>query len=197
MTRLIYVLGLALLLTSLANSAKADLIIDVVGAPGSGQTTWTLTGSDTATSSGTFRSGSLAETDSWMDIADLFKTNISSFQQAISGATVNVGGTAYAIDRILIDDDGSNASNVDDEIGFGVDNTSNVTFSAATLISWTGSFTLGADINDMNVGSYQDPSPSFGGLDLRVNVSAVPEPSGTVLICFALASWNLRFRRTK
>lgn len=178
----------------LASPASADLIIDIVGTPGSGQTSWTLRGSEAAGSTAAFESGpNLVESDGWVDVGNLFNSGLNSSNQidiAITGPTVSIAGVNFAIDRLLLDDDG--ASN--DEVGFGIDNLSNVSFNAGDSIAWSGSFNLSEDIGSMNIGSYVDPSPSFGGLALQVNISAVPEPGALSVFIFAAAAAAIRRR---
>lgn len=187
-----------------ASFARADLIVDIVGNPGAGETMWTLSSTlnssgsigSIASADGEFESGSdLFESDSWEDVGNLFNSGLNGSNQideAISGPSVTIAGTSYDIDRILLDDDLSS----NDEIGFGIANASNVSFVVDDLVSWTGSFTLDRDINSMNPGSYVDPSPSFGGLALRVNITAVPEPNSLGLLGFAFMLGCQRRRRS-
>lgn len=183
MYRIASVCFLATLFTS--SSAKADLVIDILGTPGSGLTTWTFSGSATATTGGQFESGTnLAENDGWQNFANTFNNGLNSSDPLdipITGPTISIAGTNFAMDRIQIDNDESGL----DDLAFGIANGSNVFFVADDVISWSGSFDLGQDINGMNIGTFSDSTPSFGGLALQVNISAVPEPSSLATLLLA------------
>ncbi len=88
--------------------------------------------------------------------------------------------------------------NVLDDFGIGVDGT-NLRFDLGETISWTGSFDINEDIQNMNVGVYSFDyfANIFGTLDLTVTIaySQVPEPSSIAVLLLTGAGLTLRRRK--
>jgi hypothetical protein len=188
-----------LLLTTLsllvASAAQATLVLDISGVAGSGETTWTFSGSATAISFGDFDEDSdINNTDqfgSHWDLGD-FSIDLNDTQVApsFSNATVTIGALTRNIDDAYIDTDLQF-----DDIGIGVDGLGNFEFNTGDLVSWTGFMTVGIDLNSLFTGSYSsdvygvDP----GQPDILVNI--VPEPSTAVLMLLGLAGLRIAGRR--
>jgi hypothetical protein len=182
-----------------ASAAQATMVIDISGVGGSGETTWTFSGSATAGGAGDFDDDTNIEsTDlngSHWDLASFTSIFLNDTQVAasFSNATLTIAGVTRAIEDAYIDTD------IDpgefDDIGVGVSGSTNFDFAVGDLVSWTGFMTVGIDLNSLIAGSYStdvygtDP----GVLDLTVNI--VPEPSTAVLILLGLAGLRLSGRR--
>lgn len=167
-----------LLLTAcLTGRADADLIIDVIGSPGSSTTTWTFSGTATATSNATFQGNSNGNPQNdglWL--AGDFTTLNNTWFTGVSGVTVDVGGTSYAADDLYLDTRGN--KNADDAFAISL-GSNNVALTNNTVISWSGSTVMNIPFDNLIAGSYT--STTFGGASLQLNIQAVPEPSCALL----------------
>jgi hypothetical protein len=180
----------------LASAAQATLILDISGVGGSGQTTWTFSGSATAGGAGDFDEDTAIESadpnGSHWNLGD-FSIGLHDTQVApsFSNATLTIGALTRDIDDAYVDTDDTTL----DDIGVGVSGLGNFEFFSGDLISWTGSMTVGIDLNSLIIGSYStdvygaDP----GELDITVNI--VPEPSTAVLMLLGLAALGIGGRR--
>ena len=183
----------------LASAAQAMMVLDISGVAGSGETTWTFSGSATAEGAGDFDDDTNIEsTDlnaSHWDLASFTSIVLNDAQVAasFSNATLTIGALTRDIEDAYIDTD-IDPGELDD-IGVGVSGSTNFDFVTGDLISWTGFMTVGIDLNSLIAGSYStdvygaDP----GVLDLTVNI--VPEPSTAVLMLLGLAGLRLSGRR--
>ena len=165
--------AVAILFLALAPAAKASLIVDITGVAGSGETTWTFSGSTTAVGTGFFDDGNDPRNDAtWQNIGnytninDLRLTNVSGF------ASLTIAGATRSIDLVYIDDDPI----TEDDFGVGVSGTSDFSFSDGDLVSWTGSLTaIGIDLNNINLAGipvtlFGSQYGSNGNLALQVNI---------------------------
>ncbi len=171
------------------NSANAALVVDITGVNGSEETLWTFSGSATAGNNGFFEDGDdLAFQDAWQNIGNYTTENDLEITQVSGLATLSIGATTRNIDLAYIDGDAVSG----DDFGVGVDGTTNFTFSAGDLISWTGALTVaGIDLNDLNESGLPITfnSNNYGGaantLDLNLNIgqpiSNVPVPAAVWL----------------
>jgi hypothetical protein len=194
--RLSLLIALSLLL---ASAAQATLVLDITGVGGSGETTWTFSGSDTAGGAGDFDDDTNIEsTDlngSHWDLGSFTSIFLNDTQVAasFSNATLTIGALTRAIEDAYIDTD-IDPGELDD-IGVGVSGTTNFDFVAGDLVSWTGYMTVGIDLDSLIAGTYStdvygaDP----GVLNLTVNI--VPEPSTAVLMLLGLAGFGIKARR--
>ncbi|MGK7883195.1 MAG: PEP-CTERM sorting domain-containing protein [Crocosphaera sp.] len=171
--------------------ANAAILVDVTGVAGSGTTTWTLSGSTTAQSGGTFRTNSLNGSNGG-DTVEIGNPNSGNFIadagisdtvfSLLSGsATITAGSNSESLTGIFLDDDGTSA----DDLGFRV--LSSLSYSSGDTISFSGTFTLGVDLNqliqdnyDIQVGTrFVDGT----GTDFVLNISEqVPEPTSLVAL---------------
>jgi hypothetical protein len=183
----------------LASAAQAMMVLDISGVAGSGETTWTFSGSATAGGAGDFDDDTNIEsTDldgSHWDLASFTSIFLNDTQVAasFSNATLTIGAVTRDIEDAYIDTD-IDPGELDD-IGVGVSGSTNFDFGIGDLVSWTGFMTVGIDLNSLIAGSYStdvygaDP----GVLDLTVNI--VPEPSTAVLMLLGLAGLRISGRR--
>ncbi len=179
----------------LASAAQATLVIDISGVAGSGETTWTFSGSATAISYGDFDEDTdINNTDefgSHWDLGD-FSIDLNDTQVApsFSNATVTIGALTRNIDDAYIDTDLQL-----DDIGIGVDGVGNFAFNTGDLVSWTGFMTVGIDLNSLITGSYTTDVYGIDPGQPELTVNIVPEPSTAVLMLLGLAGLRLGGRR--
>ncbi|WP_298976136.1 VPLPA-CTERM sorting domain-containing protein [uncultured Roseobacter sp.] len=188
-----------------ASTAQAALIANISGTPGSGQTTWTFSGTTIAGRGAFFQDGNLNQANVWTDLGDY--TSVEFFNNVnVSGdAALTIDGETRRIDLAAIDDDGDF-----DDWGIGVDGADIFVFGAGSEVSWTGSLTVfGIDLNDLNNSGLPITflTSSFGlvgegTLDLELTIaadeiSAVPLPAGGVLLLSGLAGVAALRRRKK
>ena len=195
--------AVAILFLALAPAAKASLIVDITGVAGSGETTWTFSGSTTAVGTGFFDDDNfLADTDAWQNIGNY--TNINDLELTnVSGvASLTIAGVTRSIDLVYIDHDFA-AGPVDD-FGVGVSGTTDFNFSDGDLVSWTGSLTaIGIDLNDINLAGipvtlFGSQHGANGNLALQVNIgypTAVAEPATLALFGVGLIGIVVARRR--
>ncbi|MFK7766074.1 MAG: PEP-CTERM sorting domain-containing protein [Mariniblastus sp.] len=182
MKKIASILSSIALLFAFAQTSRADLFVSIVGDPGSGQTTWTFSGSEIAGGQEDFDSGFLSDFGSvWVDHGDLFNSGWTNENIVPpSGATVTTPFGTRNIDLLYMTE-----QDIADDFGIGVDGT-NLPFDAGDLVTWDGSFVLNEDILNMNEGSYSFDyfANIFGTLDLTVEIRAasVPEPASTVAL---------------
>ena len=182
-------LGTLAAVALVAAPASADLQLDITGAPGSGVTTWTFSGTGTTTGASTVRdnTGTTWNTgdttqfgggDGILDAA--LQDTLLSFTGA---ATLTVGSVTESITGVFLDDDGTGAG---DDLGVRVANP--ITYASGEAVSWTGSGTVAVDINQFVLGSFD---MDFGALWLldgdatNVNISLIPAPGALALLGFA------------
>ncbi|MGK7931785.1 MAG: PEP-CTERM sorting domain-containing protein [Microcystaceae cyanobacterium] len=191
--------------------AKAALIVNVTGTPGTGFTTWTFSGSDTASTFGNFRafpsdSLSLSDTtqmenpNSGNFIADTGISN-QSFAVLSGSATITAGSNSQALGGIFLDDDGAAA----DDLGFRTA-TSTLSYLNVDTISISGTVTIGIDLNQLITGNYFSfiGSDAFGGdfhsdplqLNISETATTTPEPSALIGL-FILGGIGLFSRKKK
>jgi len=181
-----------------ASAANATLILDITGTAGSGQTTWTFSGSAVSGGSGDFDDdANIESTDVGGSHWDLAKFTVGFLNDlqitaSSSNATLTIGTTTRAIEDAYIDTD-IDPGELDD-IGVGVSGSNNFNFAPGDVVSWTGFMTVGLDLNSLIAGTYNTDvyGVNAGVLDLQVNI--VPEPSTALLMLFGLAGLGLRGR---
>lgn len=166
-----------------ANPAYAVLEVFITGTPGSGATTWTFVGSDTARDSGYFEyDNNLGTNDAWQNIGDFTNVGDLELETVTAGATLTIAGVTRNIDIAYIDtDNGANA----DDFGVGVSGSTQFTFSAGDTISWAGSLVAtGIDINDISLAGVpvtltgNDYGGTANALTLNVHIGTNP-PAAT------------------
>ena len=199
-SRLVTLIGLALA----GATANAALIINVEGVRGSGKTTWTLSGSDKASSFGRIRisAGSneflLSDTfevpNGGQFLADKSKISSDTLLAVTGSAQVTVGSQTRTISHIFLDSDQGKSG--DD---FGIRVNSLLRYASGENSSWTGRFTLDLDIGNFRPGTYRfNVANGNFARDLTINfkeTASVPNPSSLALLGLALTV--LRFLRKR
>lgn len=204
MNKLLCLILSAVLLLSTTNNLSGDLVIDVRGVIGSGETTWTfstlspgiaeLTGS-IRDNSGNFFSG--ADTGQFPFGQDtILDTSIQDRVFVLSGdAEVSINGTeTESLTGIFLDDDGGSADDL------GVRAANNFIFQEGDEITWTGSGTTNVDISTFALGPWKiddlQGQRMFISETITVNFIAVPEPSSSTLVMLVCASLFVARRRS-
>lgn len=185
-----YLLVLIALLVLTAAQSHAALIVDITGISGSGETTWTFSGSDTAGGGGSFEdNANLANNDYWEDLAEFTTASDLELTPSSGSATLTIDGVTRNIDVGYVDDGGVGSDN----FGVGIDGSGNFSFSLGDLVSWTGSIVVPIDINAFSPTPATLTTSNYAGtagtLDLEVNiggVAATPEPGTLSLLGLAL-----------
>lgn len=204
--------GLALVALLLTGSAASALSVDVFGVPGTGQTTWTFSGSQTATSAGTFGvssgvSGIPAVPSQFLNFGNF--TDIDFATRPVLSGTASVlvqSGLSVSflvIQDVFIDDD--TTSSDDFGLSFGG---ATLGFGAGDLVSFSGSVLVGYDLTDLDTSplpfSQTGSAASDGGLETRLDVTltisettAVPVPPGLSLALTGVGVLALFARRRR
>ncbi|MGK7881765.1 MAG: PEP-CTERM sorting domain-containing protein [Crocosphaera sp.] len=186
--------------------ANAAILVDVTGVAGSGTTTWTLSGSTTAQSGGSFNTNVITGFDD--GTTEILGPNDGNFIadagiqdtvfSLLSGsATITAGSNSESLTGMFLDDD-----TVLDDIGFRV--ASSLAYSGGDTISFSGTFTLGVDLNQLIQDNYDQTVPSLfldgTGDDFVLNISeqvqATPEPTSLVAL-LGLGGLGFMSRRKK
>ena len=189
------------------STANAALIINVEGVRGSGVTTWTLSGSDTADSSGRIRTGTGSNSFDTDDTGEakngalrFLSTNSTVGENSLLAVTesaqITVGSQTRTITHIFLDSDRGQEWDAGDDFGIRVNSLLN--YASGENSSWTGSFMLDLDISNFIPGSYVLAllSLDFASQEVSLNfteTASVPEPSSLALLGLALA--GLSFSR--
>lgn len=182
-----------------AHSAQAALLVDVFGDPGSGFTTWTFSGSSTATEPGEFVITDIGETDStqWKNIGDYVITALDDFiitDPASTASVTTTSGGTQPITGVLIDRDSSTPGGNNDD--WAIVPFANLTIGQGDEVSWTGVLTLNVDINNFFLGFVSNSDTAPGGLtDTRLTF-ATPEPL-TILGASVAIGLGAAFKRRK
>ena len=189
-----------------AQDAQA-LGVDIFGSPGSGNVTFTFSGS--STNSAAFGTGlravepsidgygeGLGDFYSIDTIVDTVTATSSTASATVGSTTLDIVGVGLAdFDMLSVTDD-----------GFNVVMASALPIGAGETVSWSGSLVIPRDISLFNVGTYSSNSYSEGGfpiaLDLSVRLdsdpSVIPGPpalAGQLGVIGALSLFWWRRRR--
>ena len=189
------------LLALASTTANAALIINVEGVPGSGKTTWTLSGSSSADSNGIIRTS--AENNDF-SIDDTLGINERRFLSAkttvgenslfaIKGlARITVGSQTRTITHVFLGPGEEEEEGEGDSSGsFGIRVNSLLPYPKGASSRWSGRFTVDLDISNFKLGSYKSNGFGFSGTDVTLNfkeTASVPAPSSLALLGLALAS---------
>ncbi len=173
----------------------AGLIIDIVGTPGSGSTTWTFSGSTSAYTSGTFSvegsegfnggdTNQPGELSTGNDKNFIIPTSMDDqlFIRTSGGASITTPNGTQQLTEIFLDDDGV----AKDDVGFHT--ATALGYASSDVVTWSGSNVFGVDMDTFAIGSfgrtrYASATPYFvavGVNNLIINTAtatAIPEPS--------------------
>lgn len=180
-------------------AAQAALLVDIFGIPGSGVTTWTFSGSSTATEAGEFVITDIGETDStqWKNIGDYVITELDDFiiidPASTASVTTTTGGT-QTITGVLIDRDGDTPGTKNDD--WAIVPFANLTIGDGDTVSWTGVLNLNVDINNFFLRSVSGSDTAPGGLTDTQLTFAAPEPL-TLLGASVAIGFGTAFKRRK
>ena len=200
-------LSTALLSIISLGSANAALVLDITGISGSGQTTWTFSGSSVATASGYFnKQQNLNNLNTWSNIGEYTGASDLEVLGIVSSATLTVNADTRNIDLAYIDSDGAFGSGKDD-IGVGVDGIgpSDFFFNSGDLVSWGGSLTANVDINQMNTTGlpFSFTTSRYGNQDDTLEIqgtiseTTVPTPSAFLFLSAGLVGLLASNRKRK
>ncbi|MEM6333953.1 MAG: PEP-CTERM sorting domain-containing protein [Planctomycetota bacterium] len=182
MDRLTFAFLLAGLLVA-TSKTQAQLELDIAGIPGSGQTTWTFSGSTTAFEIGGFDADS-SDGQTFPNPGDFVKTlDLVELPALSSNAFLTVNSDTEAITAVGVDDDtmGIVPGGNTDDIGVGLANQLSV--ADGDTVSWTGSLVVGFDLDEFNLGTFGPSSSGLTGTILeQLTIREVPEPSSLALL---------------
>ena len=185
-------------LGSFANPAQAALLVTVIGTPGSGFTTWSFSGTSTASENGAFLTTNIADTDStkWKEIGDYVITEIDNqiFTNPLSTAFVTTPSGGTSIIGVLIDRDCSVPGTNNDD--WAIVPFAELPIASGDTISWSGSLTLDVDIDNFFLGTVGSAESAPGGLTDTQLTFATPEPI-TLLGASAAIGFGALFKRQK
>lgn len=193
-------LPLVLLLSTMC---RADLMVDISGVAGTGTTNWVFSGTEVAGADEDFDSGFLSDFGSvWVNQGDFLNSGWTNTNIVPPlGVTITTSFGTRNVDLLYLAEQGDGPDGADpgaDDFGVGVDGT-NLQFVSGETISWTGSFVLNEDLENMKIGtySYNYFANIFDTLDLTVTISAsgVPEPTSMTLLGFCGLAISLRRRK--
>lgn len=191
-----------------ASPASATLMISVTGSSGAGVTTWELSGTSSASDSGTVRTPAGSASFSPDDSMEIGSPNSGSFiipainntLFAVTGAaSVTIGADTETITHIFLDDDGVAFDDL------GIRTSSSIGYLSTEMSSWMGSFTVNLDIDTFTPGTYalagvvngffNGPDFAQAG-DVSLTISKkVPEPGTLALFGLGLAGLGIARRR--
>ena len=190
-SHLVTLIGLALACAT----TNAALVVNVEGERGSGKTTWTLSGSDKASSFGRIRTSTGSNDFLIFDtfevpnggqfLSDESKISDDTLLAVTEPAQVTVGSQTRTITHVFLDSDQGNRG--DD---FGIRVNSLLRYTSGENSSWSGHFTLDLDIGNFNPGTYRfNVANGNFARDLTINfkeTASVPNPSSLALLGLAL-----------
>lgn len=196
--------------TSVSN---ADLVINITGVTGSGETTWTFTTTTDAVAdaNGTIRENAdfgfntndtaqFGGGDGIFDALIQDQVFVLTGDASISATTIdrfdNEVTTTEDITGIFLDDDGAGAG---DDLGIRVAN--ELEYFLDDTITWTGSGVANVDISQLVEGTFTMNSGAFWNIDqgntiVEIVAVAVPEPAAALGL-FAVGLVGLTIRRKK
>ena len=191
-------------------TANAALIIKVEGIKGSGQTTWSFSGSDTAEQNGTIRTSQSSGNFSSGDTFDRAGTgagddfiadrSIQNVLVALSGTVkLTIGSQIRSITHLFLDSDKDPEFRfTSTDIGriwaddFGIRVNKALSYTNGQSSSWSGIATVNLDIGKFLLGTYTFPSiyspTHFGTFTISFSERTVAEPGSFALLALALAS---------
>ncbi|MEM7013357.1 MAG: PEP-CTERM sorting domain-containing protein [Verrucomicrobiota bacterium] len=160
-----------------AASATATLMIDVSGTAGSGQTTWTFSGTSTANQTGVNANFTTSNVNYWANLSGeytLIAQDVADFVSSTAVATGAISG-AHNITGIEF----GKRFGGGNRFGWAIN--SNQTYSSGETLTYSGSGVFAVDITSFTLfdTTLTDNTSSAGLLNLTVNspIAAIPEPS--------------------
>jgi hypothetical protein len=157
-----------------SSQVRADLMLDISGVPGSGETTWVFSGSSITTGLWGF-GGSTSQ--QYIPSADLTTTTIGLLPSS-GAATMTIAGDTRNIEYAGFLENGGSDRHLTATDG------ASTSYGPGEISSWLGSFVLGVDIGTLHEGVYDDLSVNLGTID--ITITSVPEPSTLLLLGIGL-----------
>ena len=189
MNRLCLSLVIALVTFFATNSVTyADLIVDVVGTPGSGETTWTFSGSYTVNVGATVGGNSTNSgvPTSWINAGN-FITNFTGDPLFNAGGTTKLTGSSSGM--LLIDRVSTLDLGADDQFQIASFSLPHTYVTGETL-AFSGTSVLAKDLNDFVLGTH---TSTTSGATLQLTF--VPEPTSFAMFGIALVGMARRRRQ--